>query len=493
MKNQERIMKKLNILKLAAMLVAAAFMSVSCNDWLDVKPRAQEEADRLFQTEDGFKEVLAGCYTGLSQPSLYGRQMTYGVASVLGQEWSSGASFATTSGLYYLLQRYNYTHDNVVGTIDKIWSDMYNVIAEVNTLLEYTEKKRGVLNDLYYGIIRGEALALRAYAHADLFRLYGDVIGMSPDDGKVALPYIRTSEAKVTAQSTNKIFYELIMKDLDEALKLLEVDPIYTGADLSGDDHGYLANRQFHLNYYAVLGLKARMCMYYGDKTGAMQAATTVIEAQRTKGVFPWVTKDQANNTNLNLRDRTFSSEHLFGFNIMKLEENIKGYFTETTDPLTSRITPKGTETALYSAADYRGVYFETYSGIANVFSKFWQMPNTSTVLAVRNKMPAIRISEMYYIAAECSLPNRAVAMDYLNEVIVHRNLDAIPVPEFDAEVEAEILKEYQREFLGEGQLFFYHKRMNTKFIATANADYILPLPATELELGNRQPIKNEE
>ncbi len=40
---------------------------------------------------------------------------------------------------------------------------------------------------------------------------------------------------------------------------------------------------------------------------------------------------------------------------------------------------------------------------------------------------------------------------------------------------------------IGEGQVFFYHKRMNTKMIATANAVYVLPMPDDEINLGQRQ------
>ena len=82
-------MMKKNIYRLQVvfLLVAGLLSATSCNDWLDVKPKTEEEAEELFSTIDGFKSALAGVYIGLSQSGLYGREMTFGKVGVLGQEW----------------------------------------------------------------------------------------------------------------------------------------------------------------------------------------------------------------------------------------------------------------------------------------------------------------------------------------------------------------------------------------------------------------------
>ena len=48
-----------------------------------------------------------------------------------------------------------------------------------------------------------------------------------------------------------------------------------------------------------------------------------------------------------------------------------------------------------------------------------------------------------------------------------------------------ELLNEYQREFIGEGQIFFYHKRKGTSVIYNATAEYIFPLPDSETDFRN--------
>ena len=104
-----------------------------------------------------------------------------------------------------------------------------------------------------------------------------------------------------------------------------------------------------------------------------------------------------------------------------------------------------------------------------------------------RNRMPGIRIAEMYYIAAE-ALKESSIedALEMLNTLRVHRGL--MKLENLDKnQLQEELGREYYREFIGEGQVFFYHKRMNTSIIATANAVYVLPMPDDEIDLGQRE------
>ena len=68
--------KNIYRLRVVCAVMLALFFTTSCNDWLEVKPKTEEEADKLFSTLDGFKSALAGCYIGLCQPELYGRELT---------------------------------------------------------------------------------------------------------------------------------------------------------------------------------------------------------------------------------------------------------------------------------------------------------------------------------------------------------------------------------------------------------------------------------
>ena len=57
--------------------------------------------------------------------------------------------------------------------------------------------------------------------------------------------------------------------------------------------------------------------------------------------------------------------------------------------------------------------------------------------------------------------------------------------------IKEEIYKEYRKEMIGEGQLFYYYKRlkyMNIPGSAISGNDdvYVLPMPDNEIEFGNR-------
>ena len=72
-----------------------------------------------------------------------------------------------------------------------------------------------------------------------------------------------------------------------------------------------------------------------------------------------------------------------------------------------------------------------------------------------------IRLSEMYYIAAECTT-DTGDGVDYLEEVRSHRGLTSFPLNRNMSRVdlEKEIRKEYRKELIGEGQLWYYYKRL---------------------------------
>jgi hypothetical protein len=126
-----------------------------------------------------------------------------------------------------------------------------------------------------------------------------------------------------------------------------------------------------------------------------------------------------------------------------------------------------------------------------SVPSKFFQDDNLPYEL--QNIVPVIRVSEMYYIAAECATKNGNISsgVSLLNNVRQARGLNALNaagISNSDS-LSTEIMREYQKEFIQEGQTFFYYKRLNKdlkQVTATTaiipNDVYVLPLPDAEKE-----------
>lgn len=118
--------------------------------------------------------------------------------------------------------------------------------------------------------------------------------------------------------------------------------------------------------------------------------------------------------------------------------------------------------------------------------------PSTSEDSYYTDKMPLIRLSEMYLIKAECEYrAGNAKAYETWNELRINRkeaSLDSNPADFYD-----ELIKEYRREFIGEGQLFFFYKRLNSAIIKGSIVDviaekaYTFPLPVSETDAAQRK------
>lgn len=93
-------MKNININLLFVLL----FLLTACSDWLDVDLVNEEEERKLFQTEQGFHEALAGVYSKMSKSEMYGATLTFGGVDVLGQVYD----FSNMLTGYKSLSRYNY-------------------------------------------------------------------------------------------------------------------------------------------------------------------------------------------------------------------------------------------------------------------------------------------------------------------------------------------------------------------------------------------------
>lgn len=100
----------------------------------------------------------------------------------------------------------------------------------------------------------------------------------------------------------------------------------------------------------------------------------------------------------------------------------------------------------------------------------------------------------MYYIIAENYIAEgqNGEALDVLDEVRNHRGVTT--TFNDDAVAEDELMKEYYREFLSEGQMFYYlkHKKLTPMLWPDFNLsaeDLIYPYPQSELDYGRVQEL----
>lgn len=474
---------------ISGFLLALTLVFSSCKDWLEVEPKSQIKDDELFSTAAGFKEALAGVYSTLVTNSLYTNQLRFGMMGVLAHEWTG---FSTSN--YPEAEDYDYTNSYPKGRIASFWSGMYSAIANANVILEVIDDKKSLFSENYYEIIKGEALALRAFVHFDLLRCFG--VSYAVNQNMPAIPYVTLYTPLQSQQRTVSEIVELVLQDLQAAAELLTVDPIYTGEVITEfDDNGYLMNRQLHLNYYAVKGLMARVYLYKRDYTNAAASAREVINS----GQFTWVSQDDM----ISRLDPSGATEQLWGIDVNNLSNISTSYFSPD-DRNTSAFSLDATTRSLYYdhlTTDYRYLYLFVQGDGSNSESWYQQKcagaSSTSTGSAYyNNKMSMIKLAEMYFILAECLYTTGGDWLEVINEVRDFRGVPEITTEQGEAsDLSTLLISEFRKEFLGEGQLFFFYKRLNIERIYGLGSDvnlvdlkaYTFPLPDSEQEAADRK------
>ena len=194
---------KINKIILAVLL---PIMLSSCEQWLDVAPDDQVNEETLFANGDGYRNALNGVYRDMATTQMYGRELTWGFVDVMGWVYDPLTIYYDCSNHEYydvLLGKYNV---QVVKNISEaFWSQAYNSIANCNNIIaridgENPSKFAG--GEEERNMIHGEALALRAYLHFDMLRLFARLLKL-----RMTKDISRT------------------MKDTDQPLRLEQVFP----------------------------------------------------------------------------------------------------------------------------------------------------------------------------------------------------------------------------------------------------------------------------
>lgn len=470
-----------NRLLIGLATIVVMLSAVSCKKWLDVQPRTKIKSDVLLQTEQGYKDALIGCYTLMKSQSLYGRELTFGFMDAVAQQYDT-----FNNSTYGNVAQFKYTSVAAVrAQVDGMWKGMYNVLANVNNILDNIDNNKGLFTGNNYQIIKGEALAIRAFIHFDLLRNFA-----STDLTKTAISYLNSLDNNVVPRSTGDQVMAFILKDLEDAATSLEADPIRNGTKKSATDE-FLNNRHQRLNYFAVKAAAARAYLWKNDKVKALASATTVMQAGDQ--IFPWVQTSNISATLDKDKDFTFSTENLFALNVFDLKTTANRWFISAfpADQLqrSAFYYEQMYEKTTVGANDYRLIFTSRVSGTNYILNKFFQPDNYNISYAAM--IPLLRRSEMNYIAAECNVgTDNNKAIELLNEVRSHRGITTpLSGNLTDVQVQAEILKEYRKEFQGEGQLFGYCKRTKqakfpTHFVTLTDVQLVLPMPENEIEFG---------
>jgi len=471
--------------------VLAVLSLGSCKKWLDVKPSNQISDEELFKDADGIRVALNGIYQNMGDAELYGRQLTWGLNSALGQDYTAN----TISLEYQKVMDRLFTDPAVTPGTSKTWGTAYTTIANINKLLKVMDTKDSSffpLRNVEKNLITGEALALRALLHFELLRLFAPA-PVNDNAGKY-LPYQTTYPAPITAPSSTSDIAKHIIEDLVKAQSLVAQNDTITnkaamsgklgtlmlgGSGVGGVFFGYRMNR---LNYVAIHALLARVYLYIGDRTNAKKEAEYVYKDFSPTGRLKWwAFTTEANSKGLN-RYTKLADDIILAFYDPNLIVNTKNARLNGANILTYTLADAanwfpGTE------RDYRTNLVD-----AGISAKWLETTSTAQNVPQQNTLlPVLRFSEIYYIYSECLYEegNTTDALKVFNELRIARGKTTTFSDASRDGFYNELMNEYRREFIAEGQTVFAFKRLNrniqigTKVVPMDNK-FVIPLPDGE-------------
>lgn len=471
-------------------VLASLVLLSGCNKWLDVQPTDQISDKNLFADATGFRNALNGVYQQASTQNLYGKQFSWGLNSTIGQDYTP----TTIPQEYQQAALSNFSHPSLTATVSSIWASAYTAIANCNKIISEIENKEPdffPLKDTEKGLILGEALALRAMLHFELLRLYAP----APINDRVKrfMPYQTIYPTKFSAPLTTPEVIKNVIEDLSKAQGMVaKNDTLVNRAAMSNKLASLLSGnaapnggiffnfRMNRLNFVAIHALMARVYLYDGDRINAKKEAEYVYKNYGPSGKNKWWSfTTESNSKGINLYPK-LADDILMAFYDPNLIANIR--------------QAKGTSNT-YSLAE-TGSYFITTErdyrlNLINPdqISSKW-LESTSTVATATQQnliIPALRLSEVYYIYSECLFEegNTTDALKILNEIRQARGKTNVFSDASREGFYNELFKEYRREFFTEGQTIFAHKRLNRSIVigqktVEVTGKFILPLPEGE-------------
>lgn len=515
-------------------LIAILTLTLSaCNKWLDVTPENQPTEDEILKSPAGFRAVLNGLYRSMGGPTLYGRDLTFGIVDCISKQYDVNRGPQVTQSQKYIAAG-NLQYDNtfLAPELDKMWLDAFNVIANANNIIQNIETKPEDFfpeGQMEKDMIHGEALAVRAMLHFDMLRLYAPA--PVNDDGASYVPYVDVYPTVIPTSIPVAQFLDKVIVDLEKAEKLVvawdtsevgkgtlfdansrfynEFDystPIYSNPGKYDD---FFKGRGYRLHHYAIQALLARVYNYKGNQEKAFDYASKVLGLEIT-GQYGSKSKPFASDIYTGVmsnnwdtkKDLKTASNLIFALHNGKAYEDLSlnSYFMRNFVSVYPTWFVINTESQKIfeshdgvdeSNADYRSRFLIYMANSLHPISGKYFISEDD---AIRDKnamvIPAIRSTELRYIIAEyhAKKGDFATASQTIATIRQARGLSSTRQVSSWETFQEELIRDARREYISEGQLFYLYKRLAApvnfgkgEVRPFTKAEYLLPLPIVKL------------
>jgi starch-binding outer membrane protein, SusD/RagB family len=433
-----------NILIILSIVVLASGCR-KLTDVIDRNPPNNLVPENVARTAEGARNLLNGAYAMLHD------QYYYMVLTEVIPGTMSG--YMSRNGFLVNLQFQDNAVKSDLTDVNNSWIALYKLINQSNWVIQLvSELPEGEMPASERAAITAQARALRAMAHFDALRFFGQFYDVNSPYGVI----IRNEPANFTtrniARSSVAEVYEAVLGDLDYAIA-----------------NAPAFSKSIFISKTAAMALKARVLLYKGEYAAAATLADDVIK------------------TNTRSLSSTYAKVFSDGFNSTEM------IFMRATDEVTYALDRKK-----FTYGSRHGIVSNTFkalmTGDPRIASTYTTTNNA--IIKVNNVTfysPTyfIRLAEMYLIKAE-GLARSGGSLDEAKNAFLAVKSRAYGTPQISAATtSAELLEEIYNEWVKElafenGSEWFaairFNKIMTIKPKVTSEDQFILPIPEAEIQ-----------
>lgn len=226
-------------------------MSSCSKDFLEPTVSTDKPLETNINTVDDLNAVMLGAYERLSQTGFYGRDVIAHATARSDDGYSNG-----NSGRFVDSGQYNFQAAS--GDPVRMWNDGYEAIANTNVIINATTSDDGSAEVNH---VKGEAYAVRALAHMELLKYFGQQwVG-----GSLGVPYLTEYLVDLTpSRNTVTEVWANIESDLNMARTLMSES---------------LNDGPVRMTTYGVAAIQSRYYLYVQKWSDAITAAEYVINS----------------------------------------------------------------------------------------------------------------------------------------------------------------------------------------------------------------------
>ncbi len=440
--------------------VLIAFLCQSCGI-LDQPSPNDIDVETAFKTAKNAEDALIGLYASMQNRNYYGGNYVL-LSEALTDNGSTGGYDNNALDEFGTRQL---TSSNIY--IEKLWIACYFTIANANFLLAGLEKiTDSNLTARRKAEIQGQARAIRALAHFDLLRYFGEHWDTNSDKG---IPIINKIQGIKDLAGRNTVgeTYTFVLSELLAAESLVD--------DTNRDKN--------FMNLLAIRALLARVYLYQKDMNKAFYYADITINdgSSTLLDSLSFGTVYSKYNTNEEIFNLQFDSQNRSGYN---------GFTYSRNDALRSEI--------LFLTSENLKLFFEARPN--DLRTNLLDYANNDESIAPDGRTqkyrgedkqdnPAyiIRLAEVFLIRAEAR--GRSFGINDVNQVRAARGMAAFLQSDLPTEadfIEA-VMQERRAELNMEGHRYFDLARTQ-KYAGVLQTDAfraILPIPLREITATN--------